>query len=49
MTDAEKICLPDDPHALLAITVILPPDKPETALIMLVFEFPVHPLGKVQV
>ena len=37
------------PQELLAFTVIVPPDAPTTALIELLEELPVQPLGKVQV
>lgn len=38
-----------EPQALLATTVIVPPDVPAVVVIELVVEEPVQPLGKVQV
>ena len=36
------------PHTLFAVTLIVPPEVPEVAVILLVVDEPLHPLGKVQ-
>jgi hypothetical protein len=43
------VLVEEEPHALLAVTVIVPPNAPLTTVIELVEEVPVHPTGNVQV
>ena len=47
-TDTAKVLIADDPHALLALTVTVPPEAPEVAVMELVAELPVHPTGNAQ-
>jgi hypothetical protein len=49
LTVTDKLCAVLLPHALLAVTVIIPPLAPAVALILLVEEVPVQPPGKVHV
>ena len=44
-----KVCTVEDPQVLLAATVILPPEVPAIAVMVLVVELPVHPEGNTQV
>jgi len=38
-----------EPHELLALTEMVPPDAPAVALIKVEVELPLHPDGKLQV
>ena len=49
LTVTAKVCDPELPHPLFAITVILPPVVFEVVAILVVVELPDHPPGKVQV
>ncbi len=39
----------EEPHALFAVTDIVPPAVPAVVVMLLVVEVPLQPLGKVQV
>jgi hypothetical protein len=38
-----------EPHELLALTEMVPPDDPTVVLIVVEVELPLHPAGRVQV
>jgi hypothetical protein len=48
-TDTFNVLAEEDPQALLAVTLIVPPNAPLTTEIELVEEVPVQPTGNVQV
>lgn len=48
-TVTDRLDVADEPQALFAFNVIVPPVEPAVADILLVVEVPVHPEGKVQV
>lgn len=48
-TETPRVCTEEDPQVLLADTVILPPEVPAIAVILLLVEVPVQPDGKTQV
>jgi len=49
VTDMLKVRAVPAPHELLAVTEIVPPAAPATAVIDIEVELPVHPDGKAQV
>jgi len=49
LTTVVNDCAPDVPQLFVADTVITPPAEPVVAMIVLVVEVPVHPLGSVQI
>jgi hypothetical protein len=48
VTVTGKICANEEPHALFAVTAILPPVEPAVALMVAVTEVPVQPEGNIQ-
>jgi hypothetical protein len=44
-----NVCTGDEPQVLLAVTVTFPLVEPESAVIVLVVDVPVHPVGNVHV
>jgi hypothetical protein len=48
-TVTANVCTEEEPHALLAFTVMFPPDEPAVALMLVVVDVPDHPEGNVQV
>lgn len=49
LTVTANVCTGDEPQVLLAVTVTLPLVEPESAVIELVVDVPVHPVGNVHV
>jgi hypothetical protein len=49
LTVTAKVCAVLLPHALLAVTVMLPLFAPTVAVMLLVVDVPLQPLGKVHV
>jgi hypothetical protein len=49
LTVTANVCVGDEPQLLFATTVIFPPDEPAVVLMLVVFDDPVHPEGRVHV
>ena len=49
VTATARVRIGDEPQALFAVTIILPPETPAVTVMEVVAELPVQPPGKTQV